>query len=268
MSGRSPIALTIAGSDSGGGAGVQADLKTFAALGVYGASAITALTAQNTLGVAAIHLAPPEFVVAEMDAVLGDFRVGAIKIGMLGSAEIAEAVGRRLAIDAVRPFLVYDPVMIASTGDPLAGEGFVEAIQTHLFPLVDCLTPNLSEAATLLGQPVARSEADMTSPGARSGRAGSARDSDEGRAPRRRGSGRSACDARHGLATCRAADRFAQSAWDRLHAFERGRRASGPGRASLGRRRRGQSLRADSDRAGKDFRLGIGPGPLLQFKTR
>ncbi len=165
VSGRSPIALTIAGSDSGGGAGVQADLKTFAALGVYGASAITALTAQNTLGVSAIHLPPPEFVVAEIDAVLGDFRVGAIKIGMLGSAEIAEAVAGRLAMDAVRPFLVYDPVMIASSGDPLAGEGFVDAIRTNLLPLVDCLTPNLAEAAALLDRPLAASEADMIDQG-------------------------------------------------------------------------------------------------------
>jgi hydroxymethylpyrimidine/phosphomethylpyrimidine kinase len=99
---RTPIALTIAGSDSGGGAGVQADLKTFAALGVYGASAITALTAQNTLGVVAIHICPPDIVAAQIEAVLDDFDVAAIKIGMLASAAMAEAVARRLAGDPSR----------------------------------------------------------------------------------------------------------------------------------------------------------------------
>ena len=163
-----PIALTIAGSDSGGGAGIQADLKTFAALGVYGASAITALTAQNTRGVRAIHLAPVEIVVAQIDAVLSDFQVSAIKIGMLGSAEIVEAVAGRLrAVQSdgrfgARPFIVYDPVMIASSGGALAGTGFIEAIRSRLLPLVDCLTPNLAEAAALLGSPIASSEDQMT----------------------------------------------------------------------------------------------------------
>ena len=159
-----PIALTIAGSDSGGGAGIQADLKTFAALGVYGATAITALTAQNTRGVRAIHLAPVEIVLAQIGAVLEDFDVAAIKIGMLGSVEIAEAVAGRLRAAGrsnALPFVVYDPVMIASSGDALAGAGFVEAIRAHLLPLVDCLTPNLAEAAALLGAPVASSEDEM-----------------------------------------------------------------------------------------------------------
>jgi hydroxymethylpyrimidine/phosphomethylpyrimidine kinase len=158
-----PIALTIAGSDSGGGAGIQADLKTFAALGVYGASAITALTAQNTRGVRAIHLAPVEIVVAQIDAVLEDFQVSAIKIGMLGSVEIVEAVAGRLrtARSSTPPFIVYDPVMVASSGDGLAGAGFVEAIRLQLLPFVDCLTPNLAEAAALLDTPVASSEEEM-----------------------------------------------------------------------------------------------------------
>jgi hydroxymethylpyrimidine/phosphomethylpyrimidine kinase len=160
-----PIALTIAGSDSGGGAGIQADLRTFAALGVFGASAITAITAQNTRGVDAIHLAPPETVIAQIDAVLSDFQVAAIKIGMLGSAEIAEAVASRLSALSARgakaPILIYDPVMVASSGDSLAGAGFLEILRARLLPRLDCLTPNLAEAAALLGEPVATTEAEM-----------------------------------------------------------------------------------------------------------
>jgi hydroxymethylpyrimidine/phosphomethylpyrimidine kinase len=165
---RLPIALTIAGSDSGGGAGIQADLKTFAAFGVYGASVITALTAQNTRGVRAIHYAPPDIVAAQIAAVLEDFAVAAIKIGMLGSAQIAGVVAERLSPLAADggAFIVYDPVMAASSGDALSGAGFIDAIAHELLPLVDCLTPNLAEAAILLGEPIARSEADMTRQGA------------------------------------------------------------------------------------------------------
>jgi hydroxymethylpyrimidine/phosphomethylpyrimidine kinase len=183
-----PIALTIAGSDSGAGAGVQADLKTFAALGVYGASAVTALTAQNTEGAKAIHYPPPEIVAAQIAAVLEDFAVAAIKIGMLGSAEIARTVAESLLLPGLDPgiagegggatrgldpgggrmraFIIYDPVMIASAGEALSGAGFVETAKRRLLPLVDCLTPNLAEAAALLGEPVARSEADMAHQGA------------------------------------------------------------------------------------------------------
>jgi hydroxymethylpyrimidine/phosphomethylpyrimidine kinase len=180
---RTPIALTIAGSDSGAGAGIQADLRTFAALGVHGASVVTALTAQNTRGVRAIHYPPPETVGAQIEAVLEDFAVAAIKIGMLGRAEIARVVAERLPSphnpskggpmvghlrpqrDGRRAFIIYDPVMIASSGDSLSGPGFVEAIRLSLLPLVDCLTPNLAEAAALLGEPIARSEADMARQG-------------------------------------------------------------------------------------------------------
>ncbi len=168
-SARTPIALTIAGSDSGGGAGVQADLKTFAALGVYGASAITALTAQNTRGVQAIHAVPPDIVSAQIDAVLDDFAVAAIKIGMLASAAIAEAVAESLLVcvagEGSRPFVVYDPVLAASSGDALAGAGFIDAIRARLLALVDCLTPNLPEAGALLGAAEAESEADMVAQG-------------------------------------------------------------------------------------------------------
>ena len=158
-----PIALTIAGSDSGGGAGIQADLKTFAALGVYAATAITAVTAQNTLGVRAIHLMPVEIVAGQVLAVTADFKVAAIKIGMLGSAGIVEAVARVVTLPRGSPkrFIVFDPVMFASSGDTLSGGGFVEAIRVHLLPIVDCLTPNLAEAAALLGEPPARDEAEM-----------------------------------------------------------------------------------------------------------
>ena len=166
---RVAVALTIAGSDSGGGAGVQADLKTFAALGVYGVSAITAVTAQNTLGVTEVHLVPPEIVAAQIVAVLSDFQVAAIKLGMLASAEIVAAVvgqlqGTRLHGSA-RPFVLYDPVMVASSGDALSGEGFLDAIVLRLLPLVDCLTPNLAEAAALLGAAAARTEDEMVRQG-------------------------------------------------------------------------------------------------------
>ena len=170
---RLPIALTIAGSDSGGGAGIQADLKTFAALGVYAASVVTALTAQNTRGVRAIHTPPPGIVGAQIEAVLEDFAIAAIKIGMLGSAEIANVVSESLLPwgeggpkGRMRAFVIYDPVMVASSGDALSGAGFAEAVRHALIPHVDCLTPNLAETAMLLGEPIAKSEADMRRQGA------------------------------------------------------------------------------------------------------
>ena len=144
-----PIALTIAGSDSSGGAGIQADLKTFSALGVYGASAITALTAQNTRGVAAVEPVAARFVVAQIDAVLGDLEVGAIKTGMLANAEIVAAVAGRLSVAAGLP-LVVDPVMVATSGDILLTDDAIEAVKRQLVPLATLITPNLPEAARLL----------------------------------------------------------------------------------------------------------------------
>lgn len=214
MTRRTPVALVIAGSDSGAGAGIQADLRTFAAFGVHAATAITALTAQNTRGVRSIHLAPPDVVAAQIEAVMEDFEIAAIKIGMLGSAAIVEVVaailpsphspsldgrpsGRPMAGEGsgvrglakralhhgaaapnpssggLRPppspargegsgaFVVYDPVMAASSGEALSGAGFLESVRETLLPLVDCLTPNLAEAAALLDGGVARNEADM-----------------------------------------------------------------------------------------------------------
>jgi hydroxymethylpyrimidine/phosphomethylpyrimidine kinase len=154
------IAVTIAGSDSGGGAGIQADLKTFSALGVYGASVIAALTAQNTKGVSAVLDVPPEFVAAQMDAVFSDLAVGAVKIGMLGNAGVVEAVAAGLAHHRHIP-IVLDPVMVATSGDRLLMPDAVEALRTQLIPLALVLTPNLPEAAALLDAPQAATEDEM-----------------------------------------------------------------------------------------------------------
>ena len=145
--------LTIAGSDSGGGAGIQADLKTFAALGCYGMSAITALTAQNTQGVTAIHAAPPEFLTAQIDAVVEDIGVHAVKIGMLHSAEVVRAVAQAIDRHAL-PHVVLDPVMASASGSPLIEAPAVQALVAELFPRAALITPNLDEAALLLGRPV------------------------------------------------------------------------------------------------------------------
>ena len=151
------IALTIAGSDSSGGAGIQADLKTFAAHQVYGASVIVALTAQNTTGVRAIHAVPRDFVAQQMDAVFEDLDVGAVKIGMLATAELIETVAEGLRRHDARN-IVLDPVMIAASGARLLEEASVEAIRKHLFPLATLITPNLPEAAALLGTVPAQSD--------------------------------------------------------------------------------------------------------------
>ena len=144
-----PRALTIASSDSGGGAGIQADLKAFAAAGCHGMSAIVALTAQNTVGVTAIHELPPEFVRAELDAVFDDIGVDAVKTGMLFSAPLIEAVAEGLSLRHVP--LVVDPVMVASSGARLLREDAVEALVTRLFPLATVVTPNGDEATALVG---------------------------------------------------------------------------------------------------------------------
>lgn len=148
------IAVTIAGSDSGGGAGIQADLKTFSALGVYGASVITALTAQNTMGVSAIHDVPSEFVTAQMDSIFSDLSIDVVKIGMLSRTDIISAVAAGL--DKWTPrWVVLDPVMVATSGDRLIRDDAISAIVSSLFPRATLITPNLAEAAALLGEPVA-----------------------------------------------------------------------------------------------------------------
>ena len=145
-----PHALTIAGSDSGGGAGIQADLKTFAAFGVYGASTITAVTAQNTLGVQAIHAVPADVVAAQIDAVLSDIGADAVKTGMLFSTAIIEVVADRLRAYGVSR-LVVDPVMVAKSGDRLLRDDAVTALRMLLLPLAEVVTPNTDEASVLAG---------------------------------------------------------------------------------------------------------------------
>jgi hydroxymethylpyrimidine/phosphomethylpyrimidine kinase len=145
------IALTIAGSDSGGGAGIQADLKTFMRFGVFGTSAITAVTAQNTLGVRAWERVSPALVRAQIEAVAVDLRPGAIKSGMLGDAEVVRAVAEGVRTHALRPY-VLDPVMVATSGDPLLEGDAVSAIVDELFPLATLVTPNLDEVAILIGE--------------------------------------------------------------------------------------------------------------------
>ena len=161
-----PVALTIAGSDSSGGAGIQADLKTFAALGVYGASVLTALTAQNTRGVTGIHLVPPDFVAAQIDAVFADLAVGAVKIGMVAQLASIKAIVAALARWSPK-HVVLDPVMVATSGDRLLAEEAIEALRARLLPLATIITPNLPEAAALLNEPVASGAAAIEAQGRR-----------------------------------------------------------------------------------------------------
>ncbi len=161
-----PVALTIAGSDSSGGAGVQADLKTFAALGVYGASVITALTAQNTTGVSGIHQVPAEFVTAQIDAVFSDLTVGAVKIGMVAQLASIDAIAAGLK-RWLPKYVVLDPVMVATSGDRLLAAEAIEALRRKLVPCASIITPNLPEAAALLDEPVAESEAAVEHQGKR-----------------------------------------------------------------------------------------------------
>jgi len=154
------IALTIAGSDSSGGAGIQADLKAFAALGVYGASVITALTAQNTQGVAGILDVPPDFIAAQIDAVFSDLDIAAVKIGMLSRTAAIEAVARGLTRHKAQN-IVLDPVMVATSGDKLLAPDAVGALRRLLIPRALIVTPNLPEAAALTGASVARNEREM-----------------------------------------------------------------------------------------------------------
>lgn len=149
--------LTIAGSDSGGGAGIQADLKAISANGCFGASVITALTAQNTVGVTAIHPVPIDFVAAQMDAVLSDIGADAVKIGMLFSPELIRTVAAGLKRHDVRT-VVLDPVMVAQSGDKLLQDEAIDALKTELIPLATLITPNLPETSVLLGREITTNE--------------------------------------------------------------------------------------------------------------
>jgi hydroxymethylpyrimidine/phosphomethylpyrimidine kinase len=161
---KTPIALSIAGTDPTSGAGIQADLKTFSALGVFGATVVTALVAQNTRGVTAIHQVPADFVGLEIDAVLSDLAVDAVKIGMLSRPDIIAVVAGRLAASPDLP-VVLDPVMVAASGDRLIGDDAVAAQVAALFPRAALITPNLHEAARLVGGAVAEGEAEMLAQG-------------------------------------------------------------------------------------------------------
>jgi hydroxymethylpyrimidine/phosphomethylpyrimidine kinase len=267
LNARMHIALTIAGSDSGGGAGIQADLKSFAALGVYGASAITALTAQNTRGVRAIHYAPPEIVAAQIEAVLDDFDVAAIKIGMLGNVGIVEAVARTLIQQEEKgaaPFVVYDPVMIASSGDALSSAGFVEALKAHLLPLVDCLTPNLAEAAALLDEPLASGEIAMARQGAALLKLGP-------RAALMKGGHLDVAEAVDLLVTTTGTERFASPrvASSNLHGTGCTLSSAIAAGVVLGQSLRdavasAKSFVSEAVERGQDLKLGAGAGPLAQ----
>lgn len=155
-----PIVLTIAGSDSGGGAGIQADIKAISATGSYACSVITALTAQNTLGVSGIFPITAEFVSQQLDSVFTDLDIVAVKVGMLADSAVIETVAKKLAQYQPR-YLVVDPVMVATSGDLLLRESAIDTLKSKLLPLADIITPNLPEAAALVGSSVPRNEMEM-----------------------------------------------------------------------------------------------------------
>ncbi len=160
LSATTPIVLTIAGSDSGGGAGIQADIKSISATGGYACSVLTALTAQNTQGVTAIYPISGEFVEQQLDAVFSDLNVIAVKIGMLSDSDVIHSVAKK--IKQYKPqYLVVDPVMVATSGDLLLQASAIESLKSELLPLADVITPNLPEAAALIGTKVPQNEDEM-----------------------------------------------------------------------------------------------------------
>jgi hydroxymethylpyrimidine/phosphomethylpyrimidine kinase len=257
--------LTIAGSDSGGGAGVQADLKTFAALGCYGMSAVTALTAQNTLGVSGIHPVPPDFAAAQISAVLEDIGADAVKIGMLYSAVLIRVVAEQLRKFNARN-IVMDPVMVAQSGDRLLQGDAVGAMIEHLMPLAEVVTPNIPEAEVLLGRSI-RSVEDMRQAARDLGRFGS-------RSILVKGGHREADDSSDILYVCRE-DRFETLTAERIDS--RNTHGTGctlssaiaaclAGGESLEEAvRRAKEYTRRAIGAGSGYRLGRGNGPVHHF---
>jgi hydroxymethylpyrimidine/phosphomethylpyrimidine kinase len=257
--------LTIAGSDSGGGAGIQADLKTFAALGCYGMSAITALTAQNTVGVSGIHPVPPDFAAAQIAAVLEDIGADAVKIGMLYSVELIRVVAEQLQKFNARN-IVLDPVMVAQSGDRLLRDDAVGAITEYLMPLADVVTPNIPEAEVLVGRAL-RSVEDMRQAARDLGRFGS-------RSILVKGGHREEDDSSDLLYVCRE-DRFVTLTAERVSS----RNTHGTGctlssaiAACLARGealedavRRAKEYISHAIRAGAGYTIGRGHGPVHHF---
>ena len=250
-------ALTIAGSDSSGGAGIQADLKTFAAFGVYGASAITAVTAQSTKGIEAALALDADLVTAQIEAVAGDFTIDATKIGMLANAAIVEAVAAAIA-ELDLPLVVVDPVLVSSSGERLLDEDGVRALCAELLPRARVVTPNIPEAEALSGRRIqsmddareaARRIHDMGAAAViiTGGHAHSTTHA-EPRAPQRRGR-RSAVRRARVSRTARAASRVAPHARHRLHVCVGGRRRPGAGSRAAGRGGARAAVRRRRDRA-------------------
>jgi hydroxymethylpyrimidine/phosphomethylpyrimidine kinase len=260
--------LTIAGSDSGGGAGIQADLKTFAALGCYGMSAVTALTAQNTRGVTGIHPVPPDFVAAQISAVFEDIGADAVKIGMLYSAELIRTVAEQLTRHRAR-HIVLDPVMVAQSGDRLIRDDAVGAIREHLMPLAEVVTPNLPEAEALAGLRI-RDAADMREAARRLGSFQSVSILIKGG----HGSGAESTDL---LYVCRD-ERFETLAAERIasrNTHGTGCTLSSAIAAHLARGagigeavRRAKAYITEAIRSGADYDLGRGQGPVHHFFSR
>ena len=257
--------LTIAGSDSGGGAGIQADLKTFAALGCYGMSAITALTAQNTREVNAIHPVPPDFAAAQIAAVFEDIGADAVKIGMLYSAELIRVVAEQLRRYAAGN-IVLDPVMVAQSGDRLIESDAVGAIRDHLMPLATIVTPNLPEAEVLTDRRI-RSREDMAAAARELARGGS-------EAVLLKGGHLEAADSSDLLHLCRE-NRFVTLPAERIasrNTHGTGCTLSSAVAARLARGddletavRRAKDYLTDALRAGAAYRIGNGHGPVHHF---
>jgi hydroxymethylpyrimidine/phosphomethylpyrimidine kinase len=241
-------ALTIAGTDPSGGAGIQADLKTFSALGAYGCSAITALVAQNTRGVQSVYRIEPDFVAAQLDSVFSDVRIDTTKIGMLAETDIVEAVAERLARYRVAN-VVLDTVMLAKSGDPLLSASAVETLRQRLLPQVSLITPNLPEAAALLDAPMRA--ARNAGAGAGAAGAGLRRGINEGRPSRRCRKPGLALHPRRGTAVYRAASADQKHPRHRLYALRRAGGAAPASRGLGGHRYRGEGLAVGGPGAGR-----------------